>query len=243
MELFDELERSLNEASSSYRTFELTVEQKRAIKRTSFDYEPFRYDFDKTCRFIDLLAHLDHENFSDTQIILLKYILILSTFLKNRTSTKVSHENEILLESAKKALSSILSATVPQDQSLSNVSRLFACFALVNIHECVGVSKANPTQREALEILSNHLLMEAMESSLINKIFYYYRRDFQLLGTAMDETVTTEAFKKYTSAPRSQYRSNLEGRMLFIFSFQMFMSAFIFCCAVEVFVGIIFKKK
>lgn len=243
LELFFKLEASLNECEITNKPFILTKDQAWEINRTYLDFELFKYDFDLTCSFIGLLSRLEKNNFTLTQVKLVKYIFILSNYLNNSTSTKISSENQFLLERAKDFLGTIVSIS---SFSLSikefneiyfDSCKILAAFALVNIHECVGIKKAFPIHRGAQDFLNNEIKLNSAESNLVSYVFWNCPDDFALLGSFMDELVASETFKKYNTNPRLNYRKSFEKQKLFVF--YMFMASFTFitCVLVEILIS------
>lgn len=246
MEEYSKLEEALHERTIQNRAFILNDDQKKVIKKAPFDYELFMYDFDKTCRYLDVLSRLEWTNFSYTQTKLLKYVFILSTFLKNRTSTKITREHEIFLERTRKTLGSILSASlfsVPDNSEARyyDSCKIFASYALVNIYECVGITKTAPIHREAREFLASEKKLITAESSLITYVVWNCSEDFKFLGNALDETVLSVAFKKYNTFPRLEYSDSFEKQMLFVFYMYSAAGLVVFCVFIEYAVRIILK--
>jgi hypothetical protein len=214
------LEELFIEYTSAGQTFHISEEQKKWIKSSKLDYEVFRYDFDLTCRFIYLFASLEKRKYSLTHCILIKYVFNLSTFLKNRTSLKISPKSESLLVKATENLVSTLRidfSSLPDSVSTNNfdAARIFIAYALVNIHEIVGVSKTALTNPAAYMFLRNEMNLQTCESILI--IFVTKLDDFSETSKCLDETVGRKAFLKYTKEPRPEYKKSIYNRILLIF--------------------------
>lgn len=214
------LEELFIEYTSAGQTFHISEEQKKWIKSSKLDYEVFRYDFDLTCRLIYLFASLEKRKYSLTHCILIKYVFNLSTFLKNRTSLKISPKSESLLVKATENLVSTLRidfSSLPDSVSTNNfdAARIFIAYALVNIHEIVGVSKTALTNPAAYMFLRNEMNLQTWESILI--IFVKKLDDFSETSKCLDETVGRKAFLKYTKEPRPEYKKSIYNRILLIF--------------------------
>lgn len=220
LNFFLDFEELLNEYNSEGEVLKLTDEQKDTIKKTEFDYELFRYDFDMTCRFIYLLSRLDRFKYSATYVILLKYVMVISTFLRNNTTTRLSPENEAYLIKATDSLVAdfrINLQILPENVSdkMYDTAKIFIAFAIVNIYEVVGVTRASPRNAPVFFFLCNEADLVYSESSLIT--FASGMSDFKYVGKALDETVDSSAFKKYSQQPRPNYKKSFENQKLLIY--------------------------
>ena len=227
---FLELEELYNEYNTVGQILKLNDDQKYRIKRSKLDYDIFRYDFDLTCRFISFFTGLERDKYTKSYLILIKYVFIFSTFLKNRTNLKLTHKNENLLTKATENLSSTLRinySSLANDISYNNydLGRYFIAFALVNIHEISGVSKLTPVNSAAFVYLCNERDLESHEPAVV--MFAGQCHDYEQLGRSLDETIGSKAFLKYTKQPRPDYKQAIENRILLNFGIYSFL-AFVF---------------
>lgn len=214
---FLELEEILHNSSSTLNILTLTEDQKSKILSSKLDYNIFRYDFDLNCRFICLFSRLERFRFSKVYIFLIKNIMILSSFLKNRTTPKVTQKNEVYLYSASENISndfriSLLDLPEYVTVKMHDSAKLLIAFSLVNIHEVVGVTNSAPRNTRAFFFLNDENNLGPIEDS-----FFGYASnfgDFIELGNAMDETKDSSAFIKYSQQPRPSYRKGLENNNL-----------------------------
>lgn len=237
---FLDLEELFLEYTSAGQVLHLSEDQKRKIKSSKFDYEVFRYDFDLTCRFIYFLASVEKRKYSLTHCTLIKYVFNLSTYLKNRTSLKISPKNESLLLKATETLASTLRidfSTLPESVKVNNFdsARIFIAYALVNIHEIVGVSKTAPTNSAAYTFLRHEINLQTCESLLI--IFVTKFDDYAETAKCLDETVGRKAFLKYTKEPRPDYKQSINNRLLLIFGYISFLLLLLLVTGTEFVLG------
>lgn len=214
---FLELER---EFSNNNNEIQVSEAQKKNLLKAEFNYEMFRYDFDLSCRFIFFLTRLERDKFSNLHVILLKYCFVLSTFLKNRSSTKLKLKNESLLERAADILaadSRILLSSLPSkvDAYSYDAGMMFITFALVNIYEIIKGTKSSNTHGAAHAFLCNDFSLQASEISLTN--YSSRMADFEIVGESFDQTVASKAFKYYNTESRLEYRYSFTSKHLLWF--------------------------
>lgn len=227
LNFFLELEELFGEYTASGQILTLSEGNKLTIETTEFDYDLFRYDFDMCCRFIYLFSKLERFKYSSTYVTLLKYVMVLSSFLKNRTSTKISPKNEAYLAKATDSLVAdfrINLNVLPEyvTGKMYDTGKMYIAFALVNIHEVVGNTRTVPRNAAAFFFLCNEADLVPSESSLISSALWM--KDYKEVGDAMDETVELPAFNKYTQQPRPRYRKSFENQKLLVYGSAAFFS-------------------
>ena len=224
---FLELEAISREYAAERQIFALSDHQKEDLLKAEFDYEYFRYDFDLTCRFICFFSRVEKEKFSKLHILLLKYIFVLSSFLKNRISTKLTQKNDIFLEKATEILSSDSRISLPSlsediKNDIFDSGKMFISFSLVNIYEITRGVKTSPTHPAAYTFLCNDFILTLAESSLVT--FSYSISDFQQVGDSFDETVALTVFKKYNREERIKFRKSFETKNFHRFCLKLFFA-------------------
>lgn len=230
------IENDLNRYSTGDNVYTLTETQKENILNLQLDYNIFRNQFDLTCRFICLFSRLERFRYSKVHIFLVKYIIILSSFLKNRTSTKISPASEAFLAMATQNIVNdfrINLSILPDYVTVKmyDCAKLLMAFALINIHEVVGISKNTPRNGSAYFFLCNEDDLNSVEGALFNYSLNF--PDFLELGTAMDETRDSRAFKKYSQQPRPHYKRAMETSKLISYGTYFALGFFILCVALE----------
>lgn len=217
LDFYQDLEELFHEYKAAGQILTLTDGQKEKINKVEFNYELFRYDFDLTCRFIYFLCRLERFKYSSTYVTLLKYVMVLSTFLKNNTTTKLSSKSESFLVDTTDSLVSdfrIHLQVLPDYVSARSFDsgKMLIAFAVVNIHEIVGISRTVPRNAPVFFFLCNEADLVPSETSLINTVSGM--SDYEIVGDAMDETVASSAFKKYSQQPRPFYKKAFENQKL-----------------------------
>jgi hypothetical protein len=215
LDFLTQLEQRLNH---QHNNFSLSDEEKDEILGTKLDYGSFRTDFDLSCRFIYIACHLQKgERFSKTFNRLMEHVLIVSTFLKNRTSPKLSTENEIYLSKASELLTIILTnahdTTMPSYCSTSafDCVRIFMAFSLINMHEIYGITKSIQVNQAAHTFIRFDLDM--CENSLKGYSLFHLS-DFKETGLALTETTTSKAFRKYSQFVQLKYLREFENHRI-----------------------------
>ena len=242
LEFFLKLEELCNEYNATGQVLSLSEEHRESIKSIKFDYEIFRFDFDLTCRFIYFLSRLERSKFSSTYGILIKYVMVLSTFLKNRTTTKLSTKNEAYLTKATDSLVADfrMNFTYIFSSKMYESARLFIAFSIVNIHEVVGISRTAPRNPSVFFFLCNESDLVSAENALIRVSFWM--SDFKIVGIAIDETVESNAFKKYSQQPRPKFRQSFENQKLLIFGGFSLLFLFFIIFSIEFYDGYVPKS-
>ena len=221
LNFFLELEELFKEYATVGQVLSLNENQRNRVKSSKLDFDVFKYDFDLTCRFISFLSALEIKKYSITYTILVKYVFIFSSFLKNRTSLKLSAKNEILLTKATENLSSTLQIRFSnQSTDIQTAARVLISFALVNIHEICGITKLAPVNLAAKNFISDEVELESCESSLVMIASNF--NDFDQIHKSLDETVRSKPFLKYTKLPRPVFKELIEDRILLIFTLTVF---------------------
>jgi hypothetical protein len=244
LNFFLELEELFNEKMAAGQVLNLNKSQRKRIKSSKLDYETFKFDFDLNCRFIAFFSGLEKKIYSKTHITLIKYVLIFSSFLKNRISLKLSAKNEILLEKATQNLTSTLKihhSTLSSDikTTFYDAGRILISFALVNIHEIYGISKSTPINLAARNFLNNEDEIQICEPSLVMITSKF--NDFDHISMALDESVGSKAFSKYSKLPRPVYKESVEDRILLIFGIIAIISFIAVIICTEIILAKYFK--
>ena len=236
LNFFLEIEELFKEYATVGQVLSLNENQRNRIKSSKLDFDVFKYDFDLTCRFISFFSALETKKYSKTYATLIKYVFIFSTFLKNRTSLKLSSENEILLTKATENLSSTLQIPFSHTYHCFKTSyyeevRVLISYTLVNIHEICGITKLAPVNLAANNFISKEVGLQNCESSLV--IFASKFNDFEQIYKSLDETVLSKPFLKYTKLPRPDYKELIEDRILLIFTSIVCLIIFVLTISTE----------
>lgn len=230
LDYFFELGDRLNgrEAASVSTDSEFISEnEKEEISKIIFDYDIFKYDFDLTCKFLHILCRLEKEKYSKFHLLLLKHIFILSTFLKNKTTTKLSAKNENFLQKVNENLTHILfSKNIIASTKIYDTCRSFAAFSLVSIHELVGITKNLPTNNLATEYFT-------FEIKTAEKLFISVCSDFSdylVVAEALDEIVKSSYFSKYNKVKeiKPDFKKKIETHLTYIFTAYIVLISLVF---------------
>lgn len=203
-------------SSSSLELDLITEAEKKEISKMTFDYDLFRYDFSLTCKFMDILCRLEKKRYSEFHLLMLKHIFILSTFLKNRTTTKLFSKNENFLLKVNEHLTFVLSLkSIVVPYKIYDTCRSYAAFSLVNIHELAGITKNVPTNRLASEFFTFEI--KSAEKFLISRTSDF--KDYLEVAKALDDTVESSAFMKYNKVReiKPDFKKQIEKHLICVF--------------------------
>ena len=225
-ELSDRLDQMEASSVSTDSEF-LSENEKEEISKISFDYDIFRYDFDLTCKFLHILCRLEKQKYSKFHMFLLKHIFILSTFLKNKTTTKLCAENQNLLQKVNENLTNILFLkSIMAPPKIYDSCRSFAAFSLVSIHEIVGITKNLPTNHLAAEFFTFEV--KTAEERFVSVCSDF--SDYLVVAEALDEIVKSSYFSKYNKVKeiKPKFKKKIEKHLIYVFTVYVVLISVVF---------------
>lgn len=226
----------LDEIISQTGPSSLTQEKKEEAAAQPFDYDLFKYDFSRSCKMIRILAQIEPTQYSKECLVFSKHIFILTSFLKNRNSIKISHVDELALLKTTNILETRIRSqdfrSLPDvNLNIVHTCRCFLALSLALIHELVGISSTLPRNRAAVPYFTYE--MANSDGAVVSCIASSFK-DSDFIGEILDEITSSAVFRKYCIESVPIYKSAIESSILVKFGIICLVSILLLTLITEI---------
>ena len=205
---FDSLEARILFSQNTRKPLVLSKYDETILVQTVFDYERCRTDFDLTCRYINIFSSLvSRIKYNHTNLAILSHLFILSTFLKNRISSKISDHNISILKKALNFLDENFSTVVSDsmlynfDTDLYDSSRLIMALTFINIYDSSAAFKKSALSPLIASYFRN-VDSVALHLDSTCKYFAVYSKNLNFMAEAFEFSTESQFFSKiYSGQP------------------------------------------